>query len=324
MDTTLERESEYENGGGEDRTREEGKEEEEDDNDNDNDDDNDDDNQDNNNEDLEPLDPDITKAIGGEDRTFVSDKELELELEKAGVGDLRVVLVDGKPFLRMPSEQHNDFTLKYTNDFNRWSQYRWGCCSSTYKIRLVDGRSSRDPDLSYWGYSRCEKNCERPAEPGLIPDVIIQFSWKNTKTYEENAINDMMNFGIERPKDLVASATRPNLGYLIKVRFSKKRKLETVVATTDAVTGITTETIKTKDTQDITGLDIYRLAHGTSIANGTAVHERYLPGGPEVWIVISAQDLGITDWFWAKVCGDYKIKASTIFHELDQQHQKLR
>jgi hypothetical protein len=160
----------------------------------------------------------------------------------------------------------------------------------------------------------------------LIPDVVIQFSWKNSKTYEESAvIDDMMNIGMERPNDLVASATtRPTLGYLIKVRFSKKRKLEAVLATTDAITGITTETINTKDTPDMNGLDIYRLAHGTSVAAGTAVHERYLPGGPEVWIVISAQDLGISDWFWAKVCGDYKIKASTIFHKMDQQHQKLR
>jgi hypothetical protein len=166
---------------------------------------------------------------------------------------------------------------------------------------LEGGGRSRDPDLSYWGYSWCEKDCQSPAEPGLIPDVVIQFNWKNSKTYEENAvIDDMMNFGMERPNDLVASATRPTLGYLIKVRFSKKRKLETPVlaTTTDAITGITTETIKTKDTQDMNGLDIYRLAHGTSIAAGTAVHERYLPGGPEVWIEISAQDLGITDWFW--------------------------
>jgi hypothetical protein len=51
---------------------------------------------------------------------------------------------------------------------------------------------------------------------------------------------------------------------------------------------------------------------------------RYLPGGTEVWIVISAQDLGITDWLWAKVCGDYKLKASTIFHKMDQQHQKVQ
>jgi hypothetical protein len=125
-DTTGERGSENENGGGEDRIREEGNEEEDDDDDDDQD-----------NADLEPLDPDITKAIGGEDRTFASDNELELALEKAGVGDLRVVLVDGKPLLRTPSEQHNVFTIFYTSNFNKWSQYRWGLCSAAQRTRFV-------------------------------------------------------------------------------------------------------------------------------------------------------------------------------------------
>ena len=66
------------------------------------------------------------------------------------------------------------------------------------------------------------------------------------------------------------------------------------------------------------GLDIYRLPHGTTIADArdpnksNAQHWYYKPDGPEIYITITPQDLGITG-LWAWICGEYKIKASAIF-----------
>lgn len=261
-------------------------------------------------EELEELPKEVAKLIGV-NRRFESDEELEAALVEAGVGDLHVALVDGRPLLVMPSDQHNDFTSEYVADFFGWSKLKWGACSGTHKIHLSNGKS-RDPDLSYWGYPRCQKNCKRPNPRGSIPDVVIQFSWKNKKAYEEDAMDDMMNRGLEKQKGL-PSTTCPALGYLIKVKFSKKRPLA--------------GSINGSKTQDMEGLDIYRLPHGTTIAdacnsaNPNAKHWQYFPGGPEVWITISPQDLGITG-FWAVVCGKYKIRASTIFQGMQEYHQQ--
>jgi len=148
-----------------------------------------------------------------------------------------------------------------------------------------------------------------------IPDVVINFSWKNPRSYEEEAIDDMMNRGLEQ-RNGTLSTDLPRLGYLIKVRFSKKRPLPNAI-------------IKGSKTQDMEGLDIYRLTHGTTIAdacdpnNSMADHWRYFDGGPDVFITIKPQDLGITG-VWAVVCGEYKIKASDIFYELNDYHTKLQ
>ena len=85
-------------------------------------------------------------------------------------------------------------------------------------------QKSLEPDLSYWDSPRCDPSLEEPKIADLIPDVVIQFSWKNPKGYEEDAINDMMNEGLESDHGSPPTS-RPDLGYLIKVRFSKKRTL---------------------------------------------------------------------------------------------------
>jgi hypothetical protein len=92
---------------------------------------------------------------------------------------------------------------------------------------------------------------------------------------------------------------------LIKVRFSRKRKFEG------------------SEIQDIEGLDIYRLPHGTTIADAHNVNNtdaelwHYTPGGPERFIVIAPQDLGITG-IMAWWCGGYRIKASELFHSMQE------
>ena len=131
--------------------------------------------------------------------------------------------------------------------------------------------------------------------------------------YEETALNDMMNLGLENEKGIL-SANRPRLGYLTKVRFSKKRTLQ----------GAT----KGKKTQDMEGLDIYRLPHGTTLAdarnsnNSNAEFLQYTPNGEEVVIVIKPADLGISGPL-AVLCGEYKLRASEIFHQMEK-YQKSR
>jgi hypothetical protein len=137
-----------------------------------------------------------------------------------------------------------------------------------------------------------------------IPDVIVQFSWKNKMGFEEQALDDIMT-----KEGGSLSMTRPRVGYLIKVKFSKKRTLA-----------------GDKKTQDMEGLDIYRLSHGTTVAdardptNSSVELMHYTPGGPEIFIVIKAKDLGITGLF-ALLCGDYVIKASKIYSEMDAYHK---
>lgn len=254
------------------------------------------------------LPPEVAKALG--ERVFQCEEELVEALETAGFGDLPVLLVNGNPRLKMPSDQHNTFTTQYAMHFAR-TMGRWGCCSGTHKIHLPHGKS-RDPDLSYWGYPRCSADVLFPADRGSIPDVIIQFSWKNKRGYEEDAIDDMMTEGLEKDHGPL-SMTRPTVGYLIKVKFSKKRTLAGA--------------IKGSKTQDLVGLRIFRLKHGTTTndaESGSSPDAEvwdYFPGGPERFIVISPQDLGITG-MWALLFGKYKIRMSKVFQDMKKYHMQ--
>jgi hypothetical protein len=258
---------------------------------------------------LGDLPNEVSKKIA--DRFFENEEELRAVLDEAGFGDLPVILLDGKPRLVMPSDQHNEFTRSYNTKFAVWAKNRWGASGESHKIHLTNDRS-RDPDLSYWGYPRCTIGVEGDLRPiaGSVPDVIIQFSWRNTQRYEEDAINDMMNRARDKQRGSI-STTRPTLGYLIKVKFSKKRRLE----------------INGSETQDMVGLDIYRLPHGTTIAdardpnNPNASLWHYVPEGPECLITITPGDLGITG-FWALMCGEYRIKASVVFDEMQTFHRE--
>jgi hypothetical protein len=276
-------------------------------------------------EELEDLPRDIAELLGSE--LFESEQALEEALVRAGVTDLPSVLVDKRPRLVVPSEQHNYFTEFYQIDFLDWAKGRWGFCSATRKIHLEHGRS-RDPDLSYWGYPQCTRNEDGRLRPlqRSVPDVIIQFSFKKNKAhqqYEEDSFNDMMNSALEKDHGLF-STTRPTFGYLIQVRFSRNRR---------TLQGATRKGSTT--TQDVEGLDIFRLTHGTTMAdardpnnnnnnNPHAIHWRCSPGGPECIIAITPGDLGITTGFWAWMCGDYRIKASVLYEKMKKVHQECK
>ena len=266
-------------------------------------------------EELTDLPEELTALVG--DRRFGSDDELQSFLDTVGFGDLKVVLVNGGvPRQVNPSHQHNAFKTRYLLDFLHWAKNKWGCATATHNIHTQNG-GVRHPDLSYWGYPRCrfDKGTLLPKNPGSIPDVVIQLSWnrKNKKaTYDEDAaMNDMMNHGLEEQgRDLSMSC--PRLGYLIKVRFSKKRRMPG---------GDTT--------QDIESLDVYKLPHGTTVTdavNGVNGAEmwNYDPAvGPDRMITITPKDLGITG-FWAMVCGNHEIASSGVFRKLDKCHKHLQ
>jgi hypothetical protein len=253
---------------------------------------------------LQPLSVEIVEMLGpGWKEVYENDEDLV----ESGIGDMRVILVGGKPYELVPSSEHNMFTGNYANDFC-YSFGRWGACCATFKIHLSNG-FSQDPDLGYWGYPRCNAKCTAPLRMDSIPDVVIQFCWKNPFGYEESALDDIMTKGLERLGGPL-SATRPRVGYLIKVRFSRRRKRD------GASQG--------RNTQALEGLDIYRLVHGTTTAdahdpmNHDAKFMQYTPGGEDVLIVIKPEDLGITGRFEAWWCGSYAIKASEVFDVVAQ------
>ena len=49
----------------------------------------------------------------------------------------------------------------------------------------------------------------------------MQFIWKSNTQNKKDAINDMMNTALE-----AVVTTRPTVGYLIQVRFSRKQTLK--------------------------------------------------------------------------------------------------
>ena len=261
---------------------------------------------------LQELPDELMKYLG-EKREYTTEQELQDALVAAGLADLPIILVGGRALLKMPSEQHNKFTTKYVQNFLRWSKNSWGMCTGTHKIHMPAG-NSRDPDISYWGYPRCVKEDGDlvPADFGSVPDVVVQFSWKNKKGYEEEAIDDMMTKSLEKDNS-TRNSSLPRLGYLIKVRFKKKRRL------VNAVRG--------NYTQDMEGLDIYRLESNTTVAdaydasNCRARTWSYKPGDEESYIEIRPQDLGITG-FQAWLCGTYRISVSKIFLRMEEYHKE--
>lgn len=54
--------------------------------------------------------------------------------------------------------------------------------------------------MSYWGYPRCDPNGKEPLLGDSIPDVVVQFSWQYRMWYEEKALDDKMNLGLENEK----------------------------------------------------------------------------------------------------------------------------
>ena len=259
---------------------------------------------------LVSLPEEIAHLFKGEH--FADEEQLHSFMDQKGIADFRLLLVDGKVRLRMASDQHNKFTGQFCSGFTR-RHGEFGFASATHNVHL-QSRRRREPDLSLFGISRCVRNRWGdlvPYDDGAVPDVIIQFSLRNPRGYEEDAIDDMMALALERERG-PATSTHPRVGYLIKVRFSKKRPLPNAV--------------KGTKTRDMLGLDVYKLPHSTTVDD--AIHGRrgatkwtYIPGGVDNEIVIGPQDLGILGPA-SVACSPFILKLSDIFEEMNEHHQK--
>ena len=233
----------------------------------------------------------LTDLVG---QFFATEQELQDRLEVLGIGDLPIELdTDGKAVLKRPSDEHNKVTSWLTSRFIFWTKGRWGYATPTNTVKL-NNHKTRLPDVSFWGYPRCEWfDGHLFADLGKVePDVVIQFSWKNEWDYDVKAINDMMN------RSSAGDGNAVRIGYLIKMDFTVNGK-----------------------NNPPTGLDIYKVPRGTTIADAIAnangaQHIVYTPGrGQDAPIVITASDLGVTG-FWAYFLGSFKISARLLWELL--------
>ena len=260
---------------------------------------------------LAPLMDELKTVFG--DKKFQTEEELHDFMNQAGIADFPVILVDGVLYLRRPTDQHNQFTSRTIFKFASRHR-RFGYATGTHNVHLssANGFRHREPDVSFFGAPRCvadEDGDLVPYDLGAVPDIVIQFSWRNKRGYEEDAIDDIMNDAVEIERGS-KSLTCPRVGYLIKVRFKKKRTLQNA--------------IKGSKTQDMGGLDLYRLPFGTTVddaIHGTngASKVTYVPGGPDHHIDITAQDLGFT---YPPSWDGFQIQMSRIFNEMDSYNKK--
>jgi hypothetical protein len=194
---------------------------------------------------------------------------------------------EGKAWFNAPGDEHNTVTSWITGQFTLWSKRRWGYASATNKVRL-NNQKSVDPDISFWGYTKCrwEYGFFHVKLGDMTPDVCIQFCWKNSWAYEENAMNDLMNRAVATPNPDV------RVGYLIKMRFENGQ------------------------TKPPTGLDVYKVPRGTTVADALenrngAQHMTYTPGTGDLSIEITASDLGITG-FGGFFCTPFKVSMKSL------------
>lgn len=262
---------------------------------------------------LVPLTDELKTVFGTKE--FKTEEELHDFMDKAGIADFPVILVDEGLYLRIPTNQHNRFTSRTIFKFaSRHGQF--GYVTGTHNVHLSSTNDfrHREPDVSFFGAPRCVEDEDGdlgPYDDGAVPDVVIQFSRRNKRGYEEDAIDEMMNDAVEIERG-PKSVTCPRVGFLIKVRFKKKRTLQNA--------------LKGSKTQDMGGLDLYRLPHGTTVddaINGTggASKVTYVPGGPDNHIDITAQDLGFPGTPPVAWNG-FQIQMSRIFVEMDTYHKK--
>ena len=229
-------------------------------------------------------------------RKFETEEELQSALDELGCADYRIELSsEGYAYVMAPNICHNLATTVLHNNFVDWQKgwfgRKWGVATSTIGLELSTPtantrRKTRDPDVSLWGFPKCTSDpfdgdlimTKLPAAsfPGATkdrvvdPDVVIQFSWKNTKNYEIAALNDLMNLtGVGNGN------SPPRVGYLIKVRFASDSPV---------------------------GFDIYKVPRGATVADAEsnlngAEHWEYIHGQADFVVEIMPSDLGVEGWW---------------------------
>ena len=265
-----------------------------------------------------------TELRGLKDKEFKFEECLEAELRSRGFPDLPVVLdpKSGKARLRMPTGAHNKVTSLNAKAFDA----SWDGVASVvnsgnnvYIQPTQPGRKiyTREPDIAFWGPDKTANVTRRGATfsypleldnppkrfanrdqvERVNPDVVIQLSWKNGDSYEEKAIDDMMNRVYVSTQ---ANNSPPKLGYLIKIRTKANKRTA-------------------NDRLILRAIDVYRIPRGATkqdAINNTkgASYSRYKQGGPDVVIQITPYDLGIPSGTNSPPTFD--IYASDIFNDL--------
>jgi hypothetical protein len=270
----------------------------------------------------------LPKELRGlKDKEFKFEEDLETELRGRGFPDLPVVLdpTSGKARLRMAIGAHNKLTSEYAKLFDKdWSGVA-SVVNSDNNVYIQPTQASRkiytrEPDIAFWGLDKTvnitkrrrtisvprdldkppKRHASRDQVEKVNPDVVIQFSWKNGDSYEEKAIDDMMNRALVAYNPPQANNSPPTLGYLIKIRTKANKR------TAD-------------DRLILRAIDVYRIPNGATkqdAINNTngACYSRYVPGGPDVVIQITPRDLGIPPGTPSPPTFD--IYASDIFNDL--------
>ena len=259
------------------------------------------------------------------DKTFDFQDELKAEMVKRGFPDLPVVIdpKSRKARLRMTSGAHDKVTNRYTRLFNKkWGDDVWGVAvdgSTNVFIQALPNRKEtrRKPDIAFWGRDKCElvdgllepKDLANPPKiyatteqtERVNPDVVFQFSWGNSEGYEIDAIDDLMNKAVVSYTPYQPNNEAPKLGFLLKVRFKGKKR-------------------DCYGRKILQCLDVYRIPHGATYEDAKAnrkgaSHAVYAPGGQDVVMGITAQDLRLGNYQGAPR-DPFEISAKAIFESL--------
>ncbi|KAL3915226.1 MAG: hypothetical protein SGILL_005747 [Bacillariaceae sp.] len=266
-----------------------------------------------------------TELVGLKDRTFEFEEELEAELVSRGFEDIPVILdpSTGKARLRVTTGAHDKVTNRYVKKFEMIWQGRATAVDGTTNVFIqpaAQGREiyARKPDIAFWGPDKVvtiledgvqitepkdmtvplKRHKSRDQVERVNPDVVFQFSWTDSDAYEEKAIDDMMNRAVVTPTGNPNNSA-PRLGYLLKVRLSSKRLAD--------------------DRRKLSRMDVYRIPRGTTVQDAIAgrngaTKETFTPGGNDVVMTVTAQDLGVP--IGQPAPPNFTISAQAIFNSL--------
>ena len=134
----------------------------------------------------------------------------------------------------------------------------------------------------------------------MNPHVIIQFGWANEDTYEEYAIDDMMNYAGVGSK--YSALGRPNVAYLIKAVWKGKR-----------------------GESPVTGFDIYQVRQDELRKDASPALYRVGGDGEgeNLQISISAVDMGIPVSAEGGAIDPFTIDVHEIRRMLEKQQRAI-
>jgi hypothetical protein len=160
-------------------------------------------------------------------KKYASERELRIDLEEFGLGDLDLHIVlnkDGFPVWReMPGKEHGAEVEELADLFDEWKNGNGRLIKGAQKTNVFVNDSfsnpkkeKRCPDFAIFGPDRMigRKKIRKVNGQPMNPHVIIQFSWTNSIVYEKEAVDDMMNYA--GMGESHSGLGRPNIAYLIK------------------------------------------------------------------------------------------------------------